>query len=277
MDKIIINELEVFANHGVYPEENALGQKFIVSAEIGCDICRASRSDSIDDSVSYAAICDQISRIMKKTTVKLIETAAQNICDELFFCFEKIKSISLTIEKPWAPIGEHLKSAAVKIYRERHKAYLSIGSNIGDRDGYLDFAKDELDKNKFCRVIAVSDYIETEPYGEVRQDKFKNACLEIETLLNPYELLEFIHDIELKAGRERKIHWGPRTLDIDILLYDEIIINDKDLIIPHRDMHRRLFVLEPLCAIAPYAYHPRLMCDMEELYKDLQGKEKIVG
>lgn len=271
MDKIIINDLEVFANHGVYPEENALGQKFVVSAQIGCDLSRAARSDSLDDSVSYALICETISEIMKSATVKLIESAAQNICDGLMLKFEKIQTVDITLEKPWAPIGAHLKSAAVSMCRSRHKVYLSIGSNMGDREKYLDFALKSIDENKLCRVKKASDFIETKPYGNVEQADFLNGCAEIETLLNPYELLELVNEIEARAGRERKIHWGPRTLDIDILLYDDKIINSPSLTVPHREMHKREFVLKPLVSIAPHAYHPRFGKDMEELYNELQN------
>ena len=113
-----------------------------------------------------------------------------------------------------------------------------------------------LRSNKYIRVLSVSEIIETKPYGNTDQDDFLNGALKLETLLSPEEMLEVVHDAENAAGRVRNEHWGPRTLDMDILLYDDLIINTEDLTIPHADMLNRDFVLKPLCEIAPYAYHP---------------------
>ena len=100
----------------------------------------------------------------------------------------------------------------------------------------------------------------------VEQEDFLNGCLELETLLTPQELLEELHRIEQEAGRERKIHWGPRTLDLDILFYDKELIETEDLIIPHVDLENRYFVLKPLAEIAPNFRHP--MTQMLEAVKE---------
>ena len=131
-------------------------------------------------------------------------------------------------------------------------------------------AVDELGNDAAISVRKVSEYIETEPYGPVEQDSFLNAVMEIETPLEAEELLSIIHDIEQEAGRERLVHWGPRTLDIDILLYDDEIINTESLNIPHVEMHKRDFVLKPLCEIAPYAYHPVLRKTAAMLLNELE-------
>ena len=96
------------------------------------------------------------------------------------------------------------------------------------------------------------------PYGGVEQDNFVNGMFEIRTLLTPEELLRELHKIETSEGRERKIHWGPRTLDLDILFYDKELIETEDLIIPHVDLENRYFVLKPLAEIAPNFRHPIL-------------------
>lgn len=158
----------------------------------------------------------------------------------------------------------------VELLRKRHIAYLSIGSNLGDKEGYLDYAVERLGKDAYITVNKVSSYIVTEPYGDVEQDDFLNGCLEIETLYTPEELLAVIHDIEAGAGRERLIHWGPRTLDIDILLYDSDIIMQEALTIPHVEMAKRTFVLEPLCEIAPFAYHPGYHRTVSELLEQIR-------
>ena len=121
-----------------------------------------------------------------------------------------------------------------------------------------------------CRLIASADYIVTEPYGGVEQDDFLNGAVVIETLLTPRELLDLLHEIEQQADRKREIHWGPRTLDLDILLYDDLIVQEEDLYIPHIEMHKRDFVLRPLVQIAPYAIHPTTGCSILTLFERLQ-------
>ena len=125
--------------------------------------------------------------------------------------------------------------------------------------------------------MAVSKFIETEPYGPVEQDNFLNGCVEIETLYEPKELLATVNRIEDEANRTREIHWGPRTLDIDIVLYNNDIVNEKDLLIPHVEMHKRLFVLEPLKQIAPYAVHPILNKTVSQMLEELQPDNKCAG
>ena len=104
----------------------------------------------------------------------------------------------------------------------------------------------------------VSAYLETKPYGGVEQGDFLNACLRLRTLLAPEELLERLHEIEQAAHRERIIRWGPRTLDLDILLYDDLVLETEDLVIPHPGLPLRDFVLKPLREIAPNQRHPIL-------------------
>ena len=119
-------------------------------------------------------------------------------------------------------------------------------------------------------MLQTADYLETEPYGGVEQDNFLNSVLKLRTLLSPEELLDELHIIEQEAGRERLIHWGPRTLDLDILLYDDLILDKEELTIPHAEMHKRDFVLIPLAQIAPCVRHPLLHETAAEMLKKLQ-------
>ncbi len=130
---------------------------------------------------------------------------------------------------------------------------------MGNRKEYLDFAVAKLNEDKSCIVSKVSSYVVTKPYGGVEQEDFLNGAVYIRTIYSPHELLCFLHEIENNAGRKRLVHWGPRTLDLDILLYDSLILEDPDLIIPHPDMENREFVLKPLCEIAPFKLHPVLL------------------
>lgn len=257
MDVIHIRRLEIFANHGVIPEENTLGQKFIISADLYKDLRRAGKTDDVNETVHYGQAAVLIKQISEKSVFKLIEKLAEEIADALLKKFP-VEKVKVTIEKPWAPVRLPLETVAVEIERQWHTAYLSIGSNMGDKEQYLKNAIEKLGETSDCQVTAVSKFIETEPYGGVEQDTFLNGCIEIRTLMTPDELLKRINAIEAEEGRVRTIHWGPRTLDIDILLYDNEIIYTDDLKIPHIDMHNRMFVLVPLSEIAPYAIHPVL-------------------
>lgn len=272
MDVIHIRRLEIFANHGVIPEENTLGQKFIISADLYKDLRAAGKTDNLKETIHYGRAAVLIKQISEKSVFQLIEKLAEEIADALLknFPLEKVK---IVIEKPWAPVRLPLDTVAVEIERSWHTAYLSIGSNIGDREQFLKNAVKKLDNRSDSYVTKVSGFIETEPYGNVQQDKFLNGCLELRTLLSPSELLKRANEIEQEEGRVRTLHWGPRTLDIDILLYDNETVYTDDLKIPHIDMHNRMFVLKPLCEIAPFTIHPVLGKSVMRLKEKLEEKE----
>ncbi len=135
-------------------------------------------------------------------------------------------------------------------------AYIGLGSNIGDREYQLNRAVELLKITEKTQVTLVSSYYNTAPVGYEQQPDFLNAVVEIRTSLSARELLRVCSGIEKELKRERIIHWGPRTIDLDILLYGCNIINDTDLVIPHPRMHERRFVLEPLNEIAPLVLHP---------------------
>ncbi|MDW7651368.1 MAG: 2-amino-4-hydroxy-6-hydroxymethyldihydropteridine diphosphokinase [Bacillota bacterium] len=136
------------------------------------------------------------------------------------------------------------------------RAFLGLGSNMGDRQKELDFAIGRLREHPQITLVRAADYLETDPVGYLDQDKFLNSAAEIETSLSPYQLLAVLQKIEHDAGRIRTIRWGPRTLDIDILLYEDLVLDDPDLTIPHPRMREREFVLLPLSEIAPDAVVP---------------------
>lgn len=276
MDKIIIKDLEIFAYHGVLEQEKRAGQTFIVSAELGVCLRDAGMTDDLKKTVSYADVCEDIKNVMTGEKYDLIEAAAENIADTILLKYDKIKEVRVVLKKPEAPIDMIFDSMCVDITRKKHIVYLGIGSNLGDKEGYLDYAVDQLNKDDYIKVNKVSTYIVTKPYGNVEQDDFLNGCLEIETLYDPEALLAVVNDIEKGAGRRRVIHWGPRTLDIDILLYDRDIIMEEKLTVPHLEMAKRAFVLEPLCEIAPYAYHPgynRTVLELLDMLRQTANQE----
>ena len=269
-DQIIIRNLEIYSNHGVYKEEKVLGQKFLVSAVLDTDTKRAGISDCIDFSVDYGKVCHRIAEIMENNRFDLMERVAETLAKTLLLEFPLVKKLEIQVKKPWAPIGIPLDSVAVKISRGWHRAYIGVGSNMGDRMEYISRAIDRIEAQEDTRVVHVSSLIETKPYGGVEQEDFLNGCIAIDTLKEPMELLDFLMDLEKQAGRKRTIHWGPRTLDLDILMYDDRIVNERELTIPHKEMHKRMFVLEPLEEIAPYLMHPLLQKTVTQLKETLE-------
>ncbi len=136
------------------------------------------------------------------------------------------------------------------------RAFLSLGSNLGDREATLDAALRALEASGEVRIIRRSSLYETAPVGKIDQPEFCNLVVEVETVLSPEALLDLCQQVERDLGRVRDEHWGPRTADLDILLYDRRSVSTERLRIPHPEMLRRRFVLEPLLEIAPAAALP---------------------
>lgn len=134
--------------------------------------------------------------------------------------------------------------------------YISVGSNIGDKSDYINSAFQSLQQHGAISKLVTSSLIETEPWGYTEQDTFVNGVWSCESTLEPHQMLSLIQQLEQKAGRKRLIHWGPRTLDLDIILvYDTegkmISLCDESLVIPHPHFWNRNFVLEPLSQLLP--------------------------
>jgi 2-amino-4-hydroxy-6-hydroxymethyldihydropteridine diphosphokinase len=136
------------------------------------------------------------------------------------------------------------------------RAFLSLGSNLGDRAATLEAALRALEASGDVRILRRSSLYETAPMGKTDQPEFHNLVVEVETTLGPEVLLDRCQDVERALGRVRKERWGPRTVDVDLLLYDRLTVTTERLIIPHPEMLRRRFVLEPLLEIAPGAILP---------------------
>lgn len=256
MDKIYINNLEFIGFHGVFPEEKKLGQKFLVSLELIVDTKEAGKTGDLTKSVHYGLVAQDVERVFLEKSIDLIETCAENIAEMVLKKYELVKEVKVTVKKPWAPLQMHFENVAVEISRKWHKVYLSLGSNMGDKRENLLEAIKRVGELENTEVVKSSTILETEPFGYIEQDNFLNACLEVKTLLTPQEFLSSILKIELDMGRVREIKWGPRVIDIDILFYDNEIIQEDNLAVPHPWICEREFVLEPLSEIAPNYVHP---------------------
>lgn len=274
MDKIVIKNLNIFAYHGVFEEEKKNGQLFRISAELRLSLRKAAQQDDLRLAVNYADVCELIQEVTTREKCDLIETVAENIAAEILMKYKTVQGVRVKVSKPDAPIDMTFEDVAVVVDRERHTALLGLGSNLGDREQYLKTAVDQLSKDDYIKVKKVSSYIETEPYGPVDQPDFLNAAVLVETLYTAEELLMVTSDIEQDAKRERIIHWGPRTLDIDILLFDDEIISTERLTVPHKEMHLRDFVLRPADEIAPYLMHPVFKKTIHQLLEELRNKEE---
>ena len=153
-------------------------------------------------------------------------------------------------------------------------AYIGVGSNVGDRKDNCRKAIELLGETG--RVLSISSLYHSEPVGYKEQEDFINAVVSIETDLSATELLDACHVIEGRLGRKRTLRWGPRTIDLDILLYGDQIMNQPHLIIPHPLMATRKFVLAPLAEIAPEVMHPVLQKTARQLLRELKDASRVI-
>jgi 2-amino-4-hydroxy-6-hydroxymethyldihydropteridine diphosphokinase len=161
-----------------------------------------------------------------------------------------------------------------KKHHEPTEAYIALGSNIEPRGKYIQRALNLIDEHPDMTVDAVSSVYETQPEGgPADQEEYLNAVARIKTTLSPENLLVALQAIEKELARKREFHWGPRTIDLDILLYGQEIVSSDTLIIPHPLMHERRFVMQPLAQIAPHVMHPILMMSAQTILESLGEEE----
>lgn len=275
MDKIYVKDLEVYAFHGVNQQEKDMGQRFLISLELSISLNEAGESDDLRKTVNYAELCFDVEKNFKQDKFDLIEKAAEELAKCILLNYELVTGVKVKIKKPWAPIGKPIDYAAVEIERKWHTAYIAIGSNIGNKEENLNSAIELINSSETTKVVKVSKFYETKPVGYLDQDSFLNGALEIKTLLTPNKLIEFLLEKEKDLKRERMIKWGPRTIDLDVLLYDNLITCDENIIVPHPRMHERLFVLKPLSDIAPYVIHPILNERIIELMNKISKNQEL--
>ena len=270
---VILKDFEVVACHGVNPEEKVNPQRFLFTVKVDTDFALSSSSDNLQNTVSYSAVKKVVSRVAEGESFDLIETLAVAVAKAILKEFPLADAVSVKVKKPDAPMSGKFDYVAVETELKWNEVYLALGSNEGDRNAYLDLAMNILRSDDNVKDVKESKRIETEAYGGVATGEFVNSCVKLKTLYSPRELLSKIGEIERAGDRVRTVHWGDRTLDVDIIFFGDEIIGDDDLVIPHPDMQNREFVLKPLLELCPNKLHPLLLKRVNELYFNLTTKQ----
>ncbi len=280
-DCITIKNMRVYAYHGVLPEEQENGQEFFLNAKVYVDMRKAGLTDKLEDAIDYDMLCVFLQEVFKEKRFKLIEAAAEYTVQEIMVHWRNImQAMELEVRKPHAPVMYPPEDISVTIYREWHRVYLSYGSNVENATGHINEAIYMLQEPYAVKDMIRTQMVITKPYGPVKQDNFTNGCVQFDTYMEPEELITYIHEIEDWLYRDRTIKWGPRTIDLDILFFDDYVYNSDTLTIPHPDMQNRMFVLDPLTRLCPNFRHPVLGKTVDQLKAELAekgGMDEIVG
>lgn len=255
-DQITITGLRAMAVVGALPHEREAAQPLRIDLALDVDVHDAGRSDELGETVHYGLVAERVTAVITESKDILLERLATRIADEVL-TFARVDAVDVTVTKLRPPIPVDAELTAVRIHRSiheqdvaavtSHRAFVALGSNLGDRLSYLRAAVSGLPG-----VVAQSQVYETDPIGGPGgQGAYLNMVVEIDTSLDPFALLRRCQRIEAEAMRQRVVHWGPRTLDVDIILFDEVTIESPELTVPHPRFAERRFVLTPLAEIAP--------------------------
>ncbi len=252
MDSIRIQGINAFGFHGVAAEERARGQHFVAEVELSLSLEAASHSDDLEDTVDYAEVIRLVRKIIGGEAHKTLEAVAGKIVAAILEQFSLVQAVKLTLIKPEAPIEQFDGEVSVTLERGTvrmspfHQVILGLGSNLGDRATMLASARYTLGELPGTHLLAASPIYETEPVGYTEQPLFLNQVVAVETLFSPTGLLRECLALEHEHGRERDIPNGPRTLDVDLLFYDNLRFRSPDLELPHPRWQERAFVVAPL-------------------------------
>lgn len=248
-DRITLTGLRARGFHGVFPEERRDGQDFVVDAELELDVSAAAASDDLAQTADYGALAARLHEIVTGPPFALIEKLAVRLA---YACLEdrRVQAATATVHKPAAPIPLPFGDVTVRVRRERVRAVLSLGSNLGDRLAHLQAGLDVLAER--LAVLAVSPVYETAPVGGPEQGPYLNAVV-LATVADPESALRAAHAAEQAEHRVRGVRFGPRTLDVDVISVDGVVSDDPRLTLPHPRAHERAFVLAPWADLDPHA------------------------
>ena len=257
-DSITLTGLRIPAFHGVFDHEQQQGQVFVVDVTLRLDLAGAGRTDRLDVTIDYGALAHRIYRRVSEERWNLIERVAERVA-ELVLEDSRVARVEVTIHKPEAPIETDFADVSVTIVRYKPSlkpplAAIALGSNLGDRSAHLLAALEGI--KPLGRLIACSEVYETEPIGLIEQNSFYNAVVLVETRLDPATLLDRLLQIEQDMGRKRTRRWGPRIIDLDLILHGSTVIRGPSVQVPHPRYRQRRFVLQPLVEVWPNASDP---------------------
>ncbi len=258
VDLIEVDGVQGWGRHGVLAAEKEMGQCFSVDAVLQVELTPAGRSDRLDRTVNYAQATALIQERITGEAFDLIETLAENIAQDLLALSPLIRAVEVTVHKPSAPVGIPVRDVRVWIRRRapQVQAVLALGTNLGEREARLQRALHLLESAEGISLEWTSPVIETDPVGGPEQGAFLNAVVGVRTNRGPFGLLELAQALERDARRERRVRWGPRTLDVDVICYGDLRSEDEDLTLPHPRAAERAFVLAPWAEVQPEAELP---------------------
>jgi dihydroneopterin aldolase/2-amino-4-hydroxy-6-hydroxymethyldihydropteridine diphosphokinase len=262
-DRIALRGLVARGHHGVLPEERRDGQDFVVDAVVELDVRAAAATDDLARTVHYGELASALADVVRGEPVALLETLAERLA---LVCLadERVLAAEVVVHKPRAPIRETFGDVSVAVRRTRAEmippprdGVLALGANLGDREATLAAAVADLAATPGIEVVAISPVVETDPVGGPEQPDYLNAVVAIRSTLTPHALLAACLAIERRHGRERRVRWAARTLDVDVITYGDLVLETPDLVLPHPRAATRAFVLAPWAALDPQARLPR--------------------
>lgn len=265
IDRIALKGLRVKGFHGVFEHERRNGQEFVVDAELSIDTRDAAAGDDLTRTVDYAALATALADVVRGEPVALLETLAEALVEVCLAADPQVRAARVRVHKPQAPIPETLDDVTLTVHRRRDAppsahAVLALGANLGDRLSTLQSAVEALAALDGVSVSGVSPVVETAAVGGPPQPDYLNAVVRVRTDLTPAVLLAACHGIEAALGRRRGERWGPRTIDIDVVVQGGLRRSGRDggPQLPHPRAAERAFVLHPWALLDPEAELPGL-------------------
>ncbi|MGY5763634.1 2-amino-4-hydroxy-6-hydroxymethyldihydropteridine diphosphokinase [Brachybacterium sp. DNPG3] len=257
-DRIEVSGIRAWGHHGVLEQEKQLGQLFTADVVLHLSTAEAGRSDALDRTVNYAEVAADVRAELEDGPHDLVETLAERIAQRILTGVGRplVRRVEVVVHKPAAPVGLPVDDVRVRVVRDAPpvEAVLALGTNLGDREAHLEHALALIAEADGVEIEWTGPVLETEPVGGPDgQGAFLNSVIGVRTVLAPFALLEVCHRAERAARRERLVRWGPRTLDVDVISYGDVISDDPDLTLPHPRAHERAFVLAPWHAARPGA------------------------
>ncbi len=273
--QIQINGIKCNAIIGCYPHEKIATQEIVIDLNVHLYQYNWQKLDELNTTINYDELIDDVKQIVNKTKFNLLESLSQYLTSKLFECYPLIAKIDLILTKP---VICGVKADFIKLnytVEREFKIALSLGSNTGNSPLQQLVTAIEL-ITEFVDDIQVGSFYETKPYGFTEQHNFYNTAITGKCSLLPHQLLAKTKTIEKLMNKQEVFVNGPRAIDIDLLLFGDLVYSNQFLHIPHKDLARRDFVLVPLVDIAKEWIHPQLGCTMENLLLQLNDSDKTV-